>query len=82
MMYMQLTCYCNCFVVTRIIASLVQVLPTAEACEALIHHYQYSHIFSYDQEWPAFQLWLTTMMGMKCYPVQSSAPADDSNVCN
>lgn len=66
--------------VSRILNGLVQVLPTAEARDALIHHYRYSHVLSYNQEWSAFQLWLTTMMGIECYPVQPPPSADNSSL--
>ena len=70
-------------VVCRALTTLLQVLPTCEARDVLLHHYQYSHAVSHDQQWPAFQLWLTTMLGISGYPSNSpqSTVTDNTQVC-
>ena len=67
-------------VVCRVLTALVQVLPTAEARDVLLHHYQYSHGVSHGLQWSAFQLWLTTMMGVSSYPSNTSQSADNAQV--
>ena len=64
----------------RALTTLVQVLPTAEARDVLLHHYQYSHGVSYGLQWSAFQLWLTTMMGIISYPSNTLQSADNTQV--
>ncbi|XP_065897309.1 anaphase-promoting complex subunit 1-like [Dysidea avara] len=67
-------------IVCRALTTLVQVLPTAEARDVLLHHYQYSHGVSYGLQWSAFQLWLTTMMGIISYPSNTLQSADNTQV--
>jgi len=67
-------------VVCKALTALVQVLPTAEARNVLLHHYQYSHGVSYGLQWSAFQIWLTTMMGVDSYPSNTPQSADNALV--
>ena len=70
-------------VVCRALTTLLQVLPTCEARDVLLNHYRYSHAVSHDQQWPAFQLWLTTMLGISGYPSNNaqSTATDNTQVC-